>query len=227
MKAVVLAAGKGNRMGILSKDMPKVMIKLRGKPVLEWVLQSLVGRFSEVIIVVGYKKEVVMDYFKNDFKGLKIHYVVQDEQLGTAHAVGLVEGFISDRFLLVYGDLYYNPVVINELLSNPCAGVMTVKKVSNPEDYGVVELRNSRVLRILEKVSNPPSNLVNAGIYLLPVEVFHAIKLTRLSSRGEYELTDSIQLLINDGWRFGVVGIDDWFDVGTENRFMQASELSF
>ncbi len=227
MKAVILAGGNGRRMGELSKNVPKVMIELKGKPILEWILDSLVGKVSEAIIVVGYKKEAIMNYFKDKYKGLKIRYVVQKEQLGTAHALGLVKNLISSRFLLIYGDLHYDPKIIDKVLTNPCAGVIVVKEEQNPRDYGVIELIDGRVKKIHEKVSNPPSNLINAGIYLLPVEIFDAIEKTRPSSRGEYELTESIQHLIDKGYYFGIIKVKKWVDVGTPERLVLASRLSF
>ncbi|MBD3312490.1 NTP transferase domain-containing protein [archaeon] len=227
MKAVVLAGGSGTRLRPLTINKPKVMVEVKGEPMLVHILRGLKPHVEEVVLVVGYLKEKVIDYFGNEFEGLKINYVVQSDSKGTGHALLCAEAEIEAPFLLVYGDLYFNPKVYYEVLSQDSAGVIVAKTVPNPESYGVLEVTDGLITDILEKVPNPPSDLINAGIYYLPPEIFEACRQVELSERGEYELTDAVELLINSGLEFKPVVIDEWVDVGTIDRLKRAEEMVF
>ncbi len=228
MKAVVLGGGLGKRLRPLTNSIPKVMVRVKGEPLLAHILRGLRDVVDEVIIVVGYLKDVIINHFGDEFEGIKLRYVVQTEYKGTAHAPLFAEKFIDRKFFLVYGDLYFNPAIYKEMLRQDADGVIAAKKVPNPQDYGVLELDSNGFLKgILEKVPNPPSNLINAGIYLFPPEILDACKRVKLSKRGEYELTDAIILLVKEGFSFKPVVIDKWIDVGTPERLRQAELMSF
>jgi bifunctional UDP-N-acetylglucosamine pyrophosphorylase/glucosamine-1-phosphate N-acetyltransferase len=168
-----------------------------------------------------------MDYFGKEFEGLKITYVFQDEYKGTGHALRCAEQEINDEFLLVYGDLFFDPEIYKQVVSQDSDAVIVSKRVPNPQDFGVLEVTDGLITGILEKDPNPPSNLINAGIYLLPPEIFKACKEIGLSTRGEYELTDAIVLLINSGFTFKPVVIENWVDVGTLERLKIAEQMNF
>lgn len=227
MKAVVLAGGIGTRLRPLTLDKPKVMVKVKDEPLLAHILRGLKSHVEAAVLVVGYLKEQVMDYFGSEFEGLRINYVLQEEYRGTAHALLCSEEEINKPFLLVYGDLFFNPSIYYDVLSQEADGVIVAKEVLNPESYGVLEVNNGLIAGILEKVPNPPSNLINAGVYYLPPLIFEACKQVKLSERGEYELTDAIELLINSGLKFKPVVIDKWVDVGTLKRLKTANEMVF
>jgi NDP-sugar pyrophosphorylase family protein len=227
VKAVVLAGGIGKRLRPLTLSRPKVMVEVRGEPLLAYILKGLKKFVSEVIVVVGYMKEKVIEYFGNEYEGLKIKYVVQQEFKGTAHALLCAENEINERFLLVYGDTYFNPKIIEEMLKQDSDGVIVAKKVPNPEDFGVLEVSDGLIKGILEKVPNPPNNLINGGIYLLPPQIFKACHEIPLSKRDEFELTDAITLLIKQGFTFKPVIIEHWVDVGNLERLKIAEEMRF
>jgi bifunctional UDP-N-acetylglucosamine pyrophosphorylase/glucosamine-1-phosphate N-acetyltransferase len=231
MRAIVLASGKGTRLNEITKDLPKSMVIIGNKPILEHIISNLrENRIRNITLVVGYKKEKIIDYFSDGKKfGVKISYAEQKKpDAGTADAVCSVEKIIGeDRFLLIYGDVVFEKDLIKELTSKSKKSnfIICVKKVENPENYGVVEIKNGRVVRVVEKMQNPPSNLVNAGIYILPKEIFTAINKTKPSKRGEYELTDSIQILIDGGFEceFVLVG-GFWIDIGNKENLMIAKK---
>ncbi len=228
MKALILAGGIGKRLRPLTIDKPKVMVKVKGEPMITHVLRALKPHVTEAIIVVGYKKERIINYFGNEFEGLKITYVEQIDYKGTAHAPLFAEHLIKNKFLMVYGDLYFNPNIFEKVLAQKSDGVIVAKTVNNPEAYGVLELDEEGYLSgLIEKDPNPPSNLINAGIYLLPFEIFKACKQVPLSARGEYELTDAIMLLVKQGFKFKPVIIDKWMDLGTIERLKKAEEMNF
>ncbi|MEM0313568.1 MAG: sugar phosphate nucleotidyltransferase [Candidatus Bathyarchaeia archaeon] len=225
MKAVVLAAGEGSRLRPLTLTRPKHMISVGGKPILEHCLCALRDTgIREVILVVHYMADVIRRYFGSGEKfGLKIEYTYQEEVIGTGNAIGAAEPLVKEDFVLVYGDLLFTPEALKrafELYSrkNPSA-VLTVVPVEKTEEYGIVDIdAEGRVKQIIEKPNKKgsPSNLANAGIYIFSTEIFEKAKKIKASSRGEWEITDAIELLIkDDGQVFAAkMKTDEWFDVG-------------
>jgi len=239
MKAVILAAGKGTRLNPITSTVPKPMIPIGGKPLLEHALLNLkdIG-VQEILILVGYKEEIIKNYFSNGLSKLnvKIEYATQLEHLGTAHAVGFAKDFVGDDdFLLMYGDLLTDPQVFKEILEiykkSSCEGLITLFKVNNPQEYGIISLNKEAYV---EKITEKPSvdltlgNLANAGIFIFTPLIFKAIELTKLSIRNEYEFTDSMQILISQlkGKIRGYV-IKDlfWSDIGLPWHLLEANEF--
>jgi bifunctional UDP-N-acetylglucosamine pyrophosphorylase/glucosamine-1-phosphate N-acetyltransferase len=225
MKGVVLAAGEGVRLQPITSTRPKHLIKVGGKPILEHCLNALKAcGVEETVIVVHYMADAIRQYFGDGKRfGLKIEYVEQEAVLGTGNAVAVAEPFVKDEFLLVYGDLLFSAEAVKGVISlhqkeKPVA-TMAVVPVDGPESYGIVELENEKqVKRIVEKPKREeaPSNLANAGIYVFSPEIFAKIKATSVSARGEWEITDAIELLLAEKRAFLAVRVsrDDWFDVG-------------
>lgn len=234
MKAVVLAAGEGVRLRPITSTRPKHLIKVGGKPILERCFNAVkLAGIEETIVVVHYMADAVRQYFGDGRRvGLKINYVEQKEVLGTGNAVGVVEPHIKDEFLLVYGDLLFSPeavknVVDSHMKEKPTA-TMAVVPVEKPENYGIVELENEKnIKRIVEKPSRDeaPSNLANAGIYVFSAEIFQKIRETSASSRGEWEITDAISMLLKEQKRFLAVKLsrNDWLDIGRPWDLLEAN----
>jgi UDP-N-acetylglucosamine diphosphorylase / glucose-1-phosphate thymidylyltransferase / UDP-N-acetylgalactosamine diphosphorylase / glucosamine-1-phosphate N-acetyltransferase / galactosamine-1-phosphate N-acetyltransferase len=225
MKAVLLAAGAGVRLMPITATRPKHLIKVGGKPILQFCLEAVKNAgIDEVIIVTHYMGEDIRDYFGDGQKlGLYISYVEQEEVLGTGNATGVAEPYIEDDFVLIYGDLLFGQDAVKTVLQSykpeQTAAVMGVVPVDKPESYGIIELdKQKRVKRIVEKpdAGKAPSNLANAGIYVFSKKVFEVIKQTEASIRGEWELTDAITLLADEGKTVLAAQLskDDWFDVG-------------
>jgi len=231
MKAVILAAGAGTRLKDLTNDQPKVMVKIFGKPMLQYLVETLAKKgIRDLVFVVSYKKDAIMNYFGDGRKfGVSIDYVVQQNcKGGTADALRYAkEKITEDKFFLVYGDNVFDPDVIDEMVKEckSCDGVVCGKEVDNPALYGVLKLDDGRLVKIIEKPKKPPSNLVLGGIFIMPKQIFAAIEETKLSPRGEYELTDSIQILIRKGLKFNCIRMKGfWKDVGTAKELEQAKE---
>ena len=226
MKAVILAAGEGQRMRPLTYTRPKVMIHLAGKPILEHLLLEIrKAGLEDFIFVVGYKDEAVRNHFQEGRKwGVKIEYAYQGKQLGTAHALKMVEEFVESEFLLANGDIFVNSEDIAKLLKKgPLA--LGVARAENSERYGLIEIEDERVIRIREKVKEPSSNLVNAGIYLLDRRVFEALAQTEKSPRGEFELTDSLQILIDKGQVIFPQELEYWLDAAYPWELLEANKF--
>jgi bifunctional UDP-N-acetylglucosamine pyrophosphorylase/glucosamine-1-phosphate N-acetyltransferase len=227
LKAVVLAAGQGTRMGPLTSNTPKVMLPIANKPLLYHVIKSAVDAgISYFVLVVGYGEQIIKEYFKDGSPmGVKIEYVHQEKQLGTADAVGSVEGMVDESFLVLNGDIIVSAAHIQKLIGCRSDAILTARHVDNPCEYGVLEVRNDRVSRIIEKPANPTTNLANAGIYVFPLSIFDAIHRTPLSVRKEYEITDSLQMLIDEGKDVGFLELcDKWMDIGKPWELLEANE---
>jgi UDP-N-acetylglucosamine diphosphorylase/glucosamine-1-phosphate N-acetyltransferase len=223
--AVILAAGEGKRMHPLTFTRPKVMLPLVNQPILEHlIIEMREAGISEFTFIVGYREEVIRDYFGSGQQwGVKIDYCQQKDQLGTAHAVGLAENRVEGPFLLANGDVIISRSDISRLLSQECAS-LTVVELPSVGGLGVIEPQEGRVFKIHEKSENPPTHLANAGLYLFTQRIFSAIRATSPSSRGEYELTDSLQNLIDGGSEVGYVKIDAWLDLSYPWDLLTANE---
>ena len=225
MKAIILAAGEGSRMRPLTYTRPKVMLPIANKPILEHLLvEASQAGISEFIFIVGYCDEQVRGYFgKGEKWGVNIVYCNQRKQLGTADALNMAAGLVDGNFLVMNGDIIVNQKDI-KTLAGKSGNTLGVIEVSDTTDLGMVELSKDRVVRIYEKVKTPPSHTANAGVYLFTPEIFSAISMTSKSPRGEYEITDSLQLMIDKGHHVSYQKIDYWLDLSYPWHLLTANE---
>ena len=225
MKAVILGAGEGRRMYPLTHDRPKVMLPLAGKPILEHLLVEFKeAGIGEFILVIGHHGELVQHYFGDGKRwGVSVDYVTQTKQLGTADALRMAEGLVGTEFLVANGDVIVKKEDISRLAARHEITVGSVE-MEGATDVGVLEVKEGKVVRIHEKVKRPPTKLVNAGIYLLTSEIFSAIQATPKSPRGEYELTDSLQLLINRGIAVSHQLMDSWLNLSYPWDLLKAND---
>ncbi|MBN2067792.1 MAG: NTP transferase domain-containing protein [Candidatus Diapherotrites archaeon] len=197
MKAVVLAAGQGVRMLPLTKEKPKALVELKGKPLLQHVLESLEkAGVKKAIIVVGFKGELVRAHFGKAFKGMKLRYVEQRIPMGTAHAVLQAKGKTGKRFLVAYCDVIVNSGLWKKLMKEDKEAVVALREEAHPERFGVALVEGKLLRQIVEKPKKKmKSNLVNLGACLFSNSLFPVLEKTKMSKRGEFELTDSINAL--------------------------------
>lgn len=212
MKAVILAAGRGVRLRPLTEKIPKVMVKVKGKPLLEHVLGKLAeAGIDGFEIVVGYRREAIEKHFGNRFSGVPINYLFQAELFGTAHAIALARGRVKGNFLVVNGDVLVESALFRELAAADEFDDFDVKvvgrTVDDPWRYGVLVEENGILRDIVEKPNygEEPGNLINAGIYRFNMKIFEAIEKTKKSARGEYEIVDSIKILMRAGGKAAIV----------------------
>ena len=224
-KAVILAAGEGNRMRPLTCTRPKVMLPVAGKPILEHLIVTMSEcGIKEFLLIVGYRDEQLRKYFSDGSNwNVKIQYADQRKQLGTADAVRMAKGFANSNFVVANGDIIVNTSDMVSLLTHS-NNVMSVIELENVAGLGVVEGESGKITHIHEKSANPPSHLANAGLYLFTPDIFNAIDATPRSSRGEYELTDSIQILINSGKIITCNTLTRWLDLSYPWHLLNANE---
>lgn len=193
MQCIILAAGNSTRLYPLTLTKPKPLLKVAGKTILEHNLTQLKGLADEVIIVIGYKEEMIKNYTGSNFGKIKISYIEEKERLGTAHALGMAEGKVKGNFIVMYGDDLYGASDIKNCLKHK--NCVLAKKVEDPSRFGVLLLENGKVKKIVEKPKEFVSDLANTGLYVLSEEIFATIKNVQKSSRNEFELTDAISEL--------------------------------
>ncbi len=229
MKAIILAAGEGLRCRPLTLTRSKVMLPVANKPLLEHIINAVVENgIKEIILVVGYKKERIMDYFGDGIAfGVKIDYVFQNAQLGTAHAIKLTKDYAEGDFLVLNGDNLIDANTIADILTGK-EGQVTLLTVEREQTtgYGVVISENGKVKRILEKPKEVVSHHINAGVYMFTPEIFDEIDMTPLSITGEYAITDTIQQMVEKGK--GINTVDSrsmWIDAIHSWDFLKANAL--
>jgi bifunctional UDP-N-acetylglucosamine pyrophosphorylase/glucosamine-1-phosphate N-acetyltransferase len=222
LKAIILSAGEGKRMRPLTLTKPKTMLPVAGKPIIQYNIEALRDSgIKDILLIVNYKEELVKEYFKDgkDFK-VKITYKTQKEPNGTADAISYGEEFARDDDLIVLnGDIILDKELISEIINDyensKYDTLMVLTNVEDPSQYGVVEIKDGLVKNIIEKPKDAPSNLINAGIYIFNKDIFNRIAKTEISSRGEYEITDSLSLQIKDNKIIkGFITDKKWIDVG-------------
>ena len=224
MKAIILSAGEGSRMRPLTLTKPKTMLPVAGKPIMQYNIESLRDNgIKDILLIVRYKEEIVRDYFGDgsDF-GVNITYKTQKDFLGTANAISYGKDFIEDSLIVLNGDIILDEEIINEIIKKynylKPDTLMLLTEVEDPSAFGVVEIEKP-------KKEEAPSNLVNAGIYVFNKDIFDKIDKTELSERGEYEITDSVSMQIEDGK--DVIGHKtnkDWIDVGRPWELIEVNE---
>ncbi len=222
IKAVIMAGGNGVRMRPLTLARPKPLLKVAGKTILEHNLGQLQGLVKDVIIVIGYKGEMIRSLIGDRYKKIKVDYVVQESQLGTGHAAREASRMIEDKFLLMNGDdLYFKDDIKNCLKKYPS---ILLGRVKNPSSFGVVECRGNFVRKITEKPKILPSDeaLINTGLYFLNKSIFN-FKIEK-SSRGEYEFTDYIRALLTEQ-KLYFKTTDKWKPVSYPWDLLEANEF--
>ncbi len=219
MKAVILAAGKGERLRPLTETRPKPLIPLAGKTLLQRTLEILarIG-VEEAIIVAGYRRRDIEKALETYRNTPPTRIIDQGEPLGTGHALLAASHLLSEEFLLIYGDLMVSETALRRVVRAPHSHVVAAVRVEEPWRYGVLEVDEKGFLRrIVEKPprGTEPSNLVNAGVYKLGAEVLGLLEDLKPSPRGELELTDALTALaMSSGVRVVELDRQEWFEIG-------------
>jgi dTDP-glucose pyrophosphorylase len=236
MKAVILAAGKGTRMKELTNELPKPMLRVQGKPILEHILEGLIlANIREICLVTGWHAEVIEDYFGDGSRwGVRIQTVRQTVQDGTGRAAEPAKAFVGeDDFLLTYGDILVKPETYQHMLARfqekPFSGLITVT-AGEDVTKGAINFFDQEfcLARLVEKPSPAQLEVLrtegwlkpgdpawyNAGVYVFKPQVFDYTARLQKSPRGEYELTDAITAMVNDGLKIAGLRIQGrWVDV--------------
>ncbi len=209
----------------LTANRPKVMLPVAGKPILEHLLVEVkASGVTDFIFVVGYGDKQLRSYFGDGAKwGVNIEYSEQRKQLGTADAIRKVADVVAGNFLAMNGDHIVNRSDILKLVKSK-SSTMGVIEVKNAEGLGILELADGKVVGVYEKVKNPPTMMANPGLYFFTPEIFDAVAKTEKSPRGEYEITDSLKILMQSKAGLDYLVIKSWVDLSYPWDLLRANE---
>ncbi len=213
MKAIILAAGEGIRMRPLTLTKPKPLLEVNGRPILAHIISNLPEEVNELVLVVGYLGEQIINYCGNEFLGKHIDYVWQKQKLGTFHALKLCEPFIrkGERFFVLFADDIHGSAGIKKCLDYQCS--LLVEEVEDPRRFGVVKINSDySITEFIEKPENPPSKLVSTGVLLLDSNIFDYDAEVHLN--GEYYLTSALSKMLKDGHKVHAVKSTLWLPIG-------------
>jgi glucose-1-phosphate thymidylyltransferase len=228
IKAVLPVAGAGTRLRPHTLTKPKVLLRIAGKPMLSYIIDELLPlHIEEQIFIIGHRGEEIQEYVTTTYP-VKAHFVEQKELLGLGHAVSLAREFVDpgDDLLIILGDTIFELDLKKVIASE--RSLIGVQEVADPQRFGVVEMEGAAVKRFVEKPETFVSNLAIVGIYYIKKAHTLFDALTHhiahgTTRRGEYQLTDALQLMVSQGHEFGVFPVAGWFDCGTPEALLSTN----
>ena len=232
MRGLILSGGRGTRLRPITYTSAKQLVPVANKPILFYGLEALAASgLEEIGIVVGDTHQEIRDAVGDGSRwGVRVTYIAQTAPLGLAHAVLTAEPFLRGQpFVMYLGDNLIReplaPLVAGFKATRPAAQIL-LAKVPNPQDFGVAILDRGRVVRLIEKPKVPPSELALVGVYMFDDHIFDAARGIRPSGRGELEITDAIQYLIDHGWAVQPHVIEGWWkDTGKLDDLLEANRI--
>ena len=232
MKGLILSGGKGTRLRPLTFTQAKQLVPVANKPVLFYGIEALKeAGIEEIGIVVGDTKDEIREAAGNGSRwGLRITYIEQEAPLGLAHAVKISESFLGDEpFVMYLGDNILKSGIkslVEEFEEKKPNSLILLTEVPDPRLFGVAELKDGKVVRLVEKPKKPMSNLALVGVYMFDFHVFEAINAIKPSWRNELEITDSIQYLVDHGYEVHPHLVSGWWkDTGKIEDILEANRL--
>ncbi|MEO0147174.1 MAG: sugar phosphate nucleotidyltransferase [candidate division WOR-3 bacterium] len=222
MEVIIPAAGFAKRMRPLSFTRPKAIMPVAGKPIIGHILDEIKGLEPKIHLVIGENGKVIYDYVRD--MGFSVDYVVQKDMLGLGYAIYLTRGLIkSEKVLVILGDTPFKMENLSKEIE--MGDFVAVKEVFNPQRFGVVRVEGGRIVDMVEKPLNPPSNLAIVGVYYfsnvsLLFEALDYIISNDIRTKDEYQLTDAMRHMIGKGWKPRPVKVDKWLDCGTLDQII-------
>ena len=230
MKAVIPAAGVGTRLRPHTLTKPKALLPVAGKPILAHIVDDLAAAGVDgFVLIVGYQGDAVRAWFARERPALDIQFVQQERRLGLGHAVWTARDALgAEPFFCILGDTILKADYGG--LLDSARSVIAVREVEDPRRFGVVELAGDRVRRFVEKPDVPPSNLAIVGAYFFHDAPALWAALDRvvaedIRTRGEYQLTDALQLMVEAGTDFTTMPVTDWYDCGKKETWLATNRM--
>jgi glucose-1-phosphate thymidylyltransferase len=223
LKAIVPAAGIGTRLRPHTHSLPKALLYVAGRPIISHIIDEIreLSDVSSIVLIVGYKGDLIQKYVDAEYPDLHVDYVFQHERKGIGHAVHMTrEVADSDEPLLI--------VLGDTIITGSKTSALGVKEVDDPRRFGVAETENGRIVRLVEKPSEPKSKLAMVGLYYLrePRLFFDTLQEQQdkdIRNHGEYQITDVLQMMIDKSVEFVPFEIDEWFDCGKAETLLETN----
>jgi glucose-1-phosphate thymidylyltransferase len=230
MKAIIPVAGVGSRLRPHTFSQPKVLLNVAGKPIIGHIMDKLIeSGIDEAVIIVGYLGEMIEEYLNANYS-IKLTFVTQSEQLGLAHAIHMCRPHVteSEPLFIILGDTIFDV----DLMPVLGGGISTlgVKEVADPRRFGVAVTDGNRITRLVEKPDHLVSKLAIVGLYFLRQagSLFRSIDhiiLNNVRTKGEYQLTDALQHMIDNGELFTTFPVQGWYDCGKPETLLSTNEI--
>ena len=231
MRAIIPVAGVGTRMRPHTYALPKVLLNVAGKPILAHILDELQTQgISKATIITGYMGKMVEEFVVSRYPDMEFDFVMQEELLGLGHAIWCAKDtFKNDKLMIILGDTIFD--VDLEVATKSGENSLGTKEVDDPRRFGVALLdENRKVKQLIEKPDDPVSNLALVGLYnignsQLLAECLSELINKNIKTRGEYQLTDALQLMIDKGEKFNVFPVEGWFDCGKPETLLSTNKF--
>lgn len=229
MRAIIPVAGVGSRLRPFTFTLPKVLLNVAGKPILGHILDKIiVDGITEATIVVGHMSEKIQEFLATTYPDFSVQYVEQEERMGLGHAIYLSrDTFVDDEpLLIILGDTIFD-VDLGPVLSGGTSS-LGVKAVDDPRRFGVAVVRDGLITRLVEKPEQPVSNLAVVGLYYLRhpallVSCLEEIVAKDMRTKGEYQLTDALQMMIDRGEKMRTFPVEGWYDCGKPDTLLSTN----
>jgi len=232
MKGVILADGSGTRLLPITREINKHLLPVYSKPMIFHPVEKLKeAGITDILIIVGHENAGgVLDLLGSGKEfGVKLTYKVQDEPRGIANALAAAEDFIeNEKFIVLLGDNIFEENLkeaIEEFKNSEAQAKVFLKQVENPQQFGVAEINENRIINVEEKPQNPKSNLIVTGIYMYSPDIFDIIRNLKPSARGELEITDANNEYLRRGTMSFSILQGFWCDAGTFESLYKATEF--
>lgn len=233
MKGIILHGGHGTRLRPLTHTGPKQLLPIANKPMSQYGIETMIssGIDQIAIIIGGVGANKVREYYGNGKEfGAKFTYIQQDQPRGISHAISLCKDFVgNEKFLVFLGDNILKDSItgyVEEFLKSDADASVVLCEVENPTRFGIADVKDGKIIKIVEKPKEPPTNLAVIGIYLLTPKIFDVINRLKPSSRNELEITDALQMLLEENNKiiYNTVS-ENWKDTGTPEDIIQANDI--
>jgi glucose-1-phosphate thymidylyltransferase len=228
MRAIIPVAGIGTRLRPHTFTLPKVLLNVAGKPILGHILEKVIAEgVTEATIVVGYLSEKIREYVALAYPGFRVDFVEQEERLGLGHAIYLSRQALSGQpVLIILGDTIFD-VDLKPVLRGAHSSI-GVKEVGDPRRFGVAVTRNGFITQLVEKPEQPVSNLAIVGLYFIRSTTLLDACLSELvrkdiRTKGEYQLTDALQMMLDRGEQMTTFAVDGWYDCGKPETLLSTN----
>lgn len=219
MRAIIPVAGVGSRLRPHTYAIPKVLLNVAGKPIICHIIDKIIGEgINEATIIIGHMGDMIREHLTKTYPKFKFDFVEQEERHGLGHAIYLAKHTIgNDPILIILGDTIFD-VDLGPVLKSPTSS-LGVKSVDNPRRFGVAETNNGVITKLIEKPENPTTNLAVVGLYFIKnpkllVSALDELVNKDIRTKGEYQLTDALQIMIDRGEKITTFMVDGWFDCG-------------
>ena len=230
MRAIIPAAGFGTRLKPHTHSVPKVLLNVGGKPMLAYIIDKLIeAGVDKATFIIGHLGDLIEAFIKENYPSLDSVFIVQEEMLGLGHAVyTAIPTFGDDELFIVLGDTIFDVDILQVVKSETSS--LGVKEVEDPRRFGVAITKDGIITKLVEKPQEPVSNLALVGLYYIKDKELLKASLNEIidkdiKTRGEYQLTDALQIMIDKGARVSTFPVDGWYDCGKPETLLATNKF--